>query len=59
MKVYIVSDTDQDSGTTIYHVASSRDKAEEWVKRHAERFRYFSLPDIEEVEVDQDEELCI
>jgi len=63
MKIYIVYDTDQDAGTTVYHIASSREKAEEWKKRHAERFyRYGNLymfPDIEEVEVDQEEELCI
>ncbi len=62
MNVYIVYDTDQ-AGTTIYHVASSREKAYEWLKRHALRFHrygnYYMFPDVKKVEVDQEEELCI
>lgn len=63
MKIYIVYDTDQDDGTTFFHVASSRERAEEWVDRHSEMFNkvggVYYFPNIEEIKVDQEEKLCI
>lgn len=64
MKVFIVFDSDQDAGTSVFHIASSMEKAEEWRDRFYEKFYNVGIRsvyhlEIEEVEVDQEEELSL
>ena len=55
MKVYrVIYDTQE--GYIVYHIASTREKAEDWKKRHFQKDSIINV-DIEEVEVDKEEEL--
>lgn len=57
MKVFVVYYTDQDS-FELYHIASTKEKAEAWIKRHKEEY-FMRYAEIEEVDVDKEEKLGI
>lgn len=57
MKVFVVFYTDQDA-FELYHIASTKEKAEAWVKRHKEEY-FMKYVEIEEVDVDKEEKLGI
>lgn len=58
MKVFVVYYTDQDA-FELYHIASTKEKAEAWVKRHKEESYFMKYAEIEEVDVDKEENLDI
>ncbi len=53
MKVFVVYYRDQED-FELFHIASTKEKAEAWVKRHKEGYA-----EIEEVDVDKEEKLGI
>lgn len=57
MKVYLVISIDAQEGDKLFHIASTRDKAQSWLDRHS---RYKDSPwfaEIDEVDVDDENPL--
>ena len=57
MKVYVVYEDDGYGDNTVVHIASSEEKAKEWIRKCHSKYSFKSY--IEEVEVDNETEICI